>query len=704
MPSISQEVLSRALLRAGFVGDEVQSLQRYLGSLTHSERLEFLERLLEAARGRLGPKLSIPHFQEEQQLQEEQQRSLILDARKAEAVPLCFLRDPSRRVRRALAEQLVETDWEGRGPLLSALVHDSDPQVRRSVRRGLAPGLVHVLETAETPAMPIVQGAGAEEVALPPPPAKTGKAVPGPLLPPDEIQRYTDLTFEPRPDNSSSGLLKIALRIESRRGDQEALDLKVPPGKNESLVLVHASSLSFSVEPSMQPIRVPRAEDSETAIFEISARVAGKGRVRLTLWDEYHLIGSLVADLEARGTARDLELVWDGSQVFLDPSTTAPRSPQGVTIQVGWVGGGDRHIEYWAHVPEDESHGADLVPIGRSAVRYDPDGGHASLTALRTEIDQILTHLDDPQTLGASSRAEALDTLGGDLDSVGRQIASDLLSEEVRSLLFATRSVVQWAVKDPELDAIPWELARLPLTRSAVVEELVLLRTPVGPGPGLEAYRDAPPSPPEEGSKKPRLVYLLGKEVGGPQYFPQFGEVVDSIKHQYDVVTNFLSEKGWEALSRAEIRKRVAGAQVVHILCHGKVDEERGVSLEIGQPPLGGLRPEHVLGLKLEPGALVVVSACSSAASGFTPAGVRSFGWNFIRAGASVYLGTLAPVTPTVAMAFARAFFDARLRERCEIPEAIRRARRETARGQDPTWMFYVVYGDLTREPTYGDA
>jgi CHAT domain-containing protein len=244
----------------------------------------------------------------------------------------------------------------------------------------------------------------------------------------------------------------------------------------------------------------------------------------------------------------------------------------------------------------------------------------------------------------------------------------------------------------------------MPLTRGAVAEELVLLRTPVGPGLGLEA--DQPASALESGpsSDRPRLTYLLGKDVGGPPHFPRFAEVVTGVEDRYHVVTNFLSEKGWEDLSRAEIRKRVAGAQVVHFLCHGNVDAARGISLEIGSRPLGSLRPEHVWNLQLEPGALVVVSACSSAASGFTPAGVRSFGWNFVRAGASVYLGTLAPVTPTVAMAFARTFFDARLRDQLGIAEAIRRARRQTARGDDPTWMFYVVYGDPNREPTQGDA
>jgi|GEM_PF-7097452 len=150
----------------------------------------------------------------------------------------------------------------------------------------------------------------------------------------------------------------------------------------------------------------------------------------------------------------------------------------------------------------------------------------------------------------------------------------------------------------------------------------------------------------------------------------------------------------WRARPRRSTL-RVAGAQVVHILCHGKVDVQQAINLEIGDPPLGSLRPEHTWSWQLGAGALVVVSACSSAASGFTPAGVRSFGWNIVRAGASVYLGTLAPVTTSVALTFARAFFDARLSKGFEIPEALRAARRAAADGNNPTWKFYVVYGEL---------
>jgi hypothetical protein len=67
-----------------------------------------------------------------------------------------------------------------------------------------------------------------------------------------------------------------------------------------------------------------------------------------------------------------------------------------------------------------------------------------------------------------------------------------------------------------------------------------------------------------------------------------------------------------------------------------------------------------------------------------------------LRAGASAFIGALAPVTTDVAMRFAEAFFAAYLGNAQSIAEAMFIARKQPSTGSDPTWIFYTLYGDLS--------
>jgi CHAT domain-containing protein len=138
--------------------------------------------------------------------------------------------------------------------------------------------------------------------------------------------------------------------------------------------------------------------------------------------------------------------------------------------------------------------------------------------------------------------------------------------------------------------------------------------------------------------------------------------------------------------------------KVVHLLCHGVVEEDRGLFLEIEENALGRLTPSLVRSLPLAPNATVFVNACSSAAATFSVTGLTTFGWSFLRAGARAYIGSLAPVTTLLALRFAQAFFEAYLDRKLPLTQAIYEARQQFTGEADPTWLLYTLYGDLSGE------
>ena len=533
-----------------------------------------------------------------------------------------------------------------------------------------------------------------------PPTNRAGGGGPGTEL----LRRYTEVQFKQREAEPVTGDLTFCLRVQQTTATGHAIDVRVPAGKPHASILVYAFSNRFKVSPEPRRIKVFREEDSEVASFKVSGRDAGEGEVSLLIYDEFRLVGSLSVRLILKEV--DGEQVFDriGADIFRDPAKAQPVRRMGITLQASLLDEDKGKISYHAIVPKDV--GGILVPepinLDHSPEPFNTSYVQSVLASMRKDVEFIEKNLNHPEILGVSSTKEALEGLRISLLSAGAQIHEDLLSPAVRTLLDSLEkgTVVNWVIASKELDVIPWELAYNPVTRKSLHESIVLVRVPVRGDieqKVLEARQQDGEAQnlPTPGQR--RLVYVLGADVAGPESFPLLRQVVESARPEYEVVTNFDGEARTK-VTVPGLAGMIDGAEIIHLLCHGIVEKGDDLYLELEKNSfLGRLKPTDVLGIRIRPGAVVFVNACSSASATFGATGLTTFGWNFTRVKAA-YIGTLAPVTTRLALRFAREFFDATLGRGLSVAEAVFRARQALVGDPDPTWILYVVYGDLHTE------
>jgi hypothetical protein len=100
---------------------------------------------------------------------------------------------------------------------------------------------------------------------------------------------------------------------------------------------------------------------------------------------------------------------------------------------------------------------------------------------------------------------------------------------------------------------------------------------------------------------------------------------------------------------------------------------------------------------------LVFANACSSAGIADAAPGVprftalaEGFGVRWYDLGASVFVGTIGPVSKKVALEFAKRFFQRLLGDGLPVGEALWSTKRSFAEDgeKDPSWLFYCLYGD----------
>jgi hypothetical protein len=649
----------------------------------------------------------------------------------------CFLVDASPQVRRRLARRVADLDSRERVPLLARLLWDPDESVRRIAERNVhevASFLASPREGALSPptqALAVPQRRRSVTAAVPGNPETfsvrgtrgkvfssplaadllpSGDALPNPafevldLAPPElreaVVRRFTQCDFAANPQRPSTGRITFALRVEQAGPDSRPVDLRIAAGQAAATVLVHAFSSQFKIGPEVWAVQVPRAADSDVAEFAVEADKPGEGEAGLLVYDEHRLIGSLIVKLRALDTPQGLTLEQTGSVVFRDPAPSTPTPSNGVTVQVSLTAEDRIAFHLLLPLPEAKEWQPNLFPLGRSADRLAADGLQAALASLRETVDEIEQGLDKPAALGAASADEALQAIRLNLEGAGRQISEDIFTPVVRAVLASLPlgSVVHWVIRDSALDAIPWELAWNPATGHAFTQDLVLVRVPVRGDPAQGGGGSVLPTVPALPPAPDRLLYVLGANVAtSPAQFPEIRKVVQSVGG-YEVETNFDGGKR-EPLGVLQLRDKMSGAKLVHLLCHGIVEKDKGLYLEIEENVLGRLTPLQVRGFKLPPNAVVFINACSSAAATFSVTGLKTFGWSFLAAGARAYIGTLAPVTTTLALRFAQALFAGHLTRKLPLTQAMFEARQSFAGELNPTWLLYTLYGDLSEAP-----
>jgi CHAT domain len=666
-----------------------------------------------------------------------------LDAKRAAAFCEVAAYHPDPGMRRAVAMALAKERWIDGMPLLGYLAADANPMVRWGALFGLRKlnyPLYRVLigsQTlpdlsgfdADTPVVDpfsadtfgpdmvgeelrpleefektVNEGAGAADVAT----DRGGAAAASrdlPSVPPtaptpaQSIRRFTAIDYEADSEQRHKGNVVIAFRLKAASSSSKTVDLRVLEGREAASLILHAGSLDFKVIPETQSIRVPRNGDSDVARFTVEARGEVTGDVAVTIFDDTRLVGSLIVKMSAQVIDDELTLRKLKGEVFRDAGGSAQIRGFGQTIQVSFAEGTDRRIQFNA-LAAGASGDAELIPLGTSRESFYSAALQVALATFRKDIKTIADSLPKPETIGASSRSDVLKALEQKLRSLGTLIYGDLISPAVRTLLVkqSPDTVVHWAIKNSELDAVPWELAFQKFGVSPMSAPPLLIRVPVWTKDAApEAAATIPAG--RAGATTKKIAYLLGTGVvsvppGAERYQSLLSVLRKADSMKFAVQPNF-SASELQPVSITTLPGLIADARIIHMLCHGVVDADADVYLQLQVNALGQVRPTDIYAYRLSARPLVFVNACSSSAAGLSAAGFTTFGKSFLDVGASAYIGTLAPVVTETALAFATEFFDACLGEGLSVAAALNKVRKSMSASPDPSWRLYTVYGDL---------
>lgn len=248
----------------------------------------------------------------------------------------------------------------------------------------------------------------------------------------------------------------------------------------------------------------------------------------------------------------------------------------------------------------------------------------------------------------------------------------------------------------PGLDMIPWELL---FKRQFLGLQYQVVRMPIVSGGPRHAARVR---------KVARISSVLGAQVVDDGLRPAWDTTFDGSVN--GTVTMWKAPQAQDDWPTLGVLPQAFG-EIIHITCHGLAsdDGERYWSLDRTKPgdmdvsvyPRDGDTQFQLS--RFAP--LVFANACSSASGLAAPApgaGPRfaalaeGFGTTFYDMGASVFIGTIGPVSRRIALEFAKRFFARLLGGGLPAGEALWATRQSFAdEGEkDPSWLFYCMYGD----------
>jgi hypothetical protein len=335
-------------------------------------------------------------------------------------------------------------------------------------------------------------------------------------------------------------------------------------------------------------------------------------------------------------------------------------------------------------------------------------GGHAAPTGTLKEMQQVfstrLASLVETEEL-VSGVSVDLRTLGGDLYEI-------LLPEELRTELEAAAS----SVDDDEAPVlrihtevpwIPWELMHD--GHSFLGLRFRIARLPiVSVAPGIEHLKR---------HAQPRIVSqvcnVLGEHVLDNQLLAAWKETFSGVP-DHDVHQRSFPPLVNGALGdypkSSDIEGVLAETDILHLTCHGRVDDSERVywtlndqhtdfwNYEIKEGHVNTWGREEKLAISRP---LVFANACFSATvgAGASKLGLaKGFGPRFLSHGATAFVAPFARVTKSLAVQFARQFYQVLLGEAVSIGEALWQVKRAYAANppddqRDSSWLFYCLYG-----------
>ncbi|NQX12371.1 CHAT domain-containing protein [Microbacteriaceae bacterium VKM Ac-2855] len=436
-------------------------------------------------------------------------------------------------------------------------------------------------------------------------------------------------------------------------------------------------------EPDPLRVRLPIGSRSEHYVFRARASDAGPVEIELRITQDGEHLGTI----PLRGLATTTASSTAGSPVAT--TIDASRYPQNWLFQI--------------------TDGAGNPPAGKRVLRYTlrgSDGTDASwdqilnsdglLTRLYRDIEQVWRAIAESPATTEERHAAWTAALA----DRGRRMFRDLLPLEARRALWARRHELRDILLSTNETEIPWEI--------------VLVHDPDDPDAPDEPEAVAADDGPFFLGERGLFRWLTGTvqrdtvRIDAPHAFvvaPAGGPAAAGGEAEF--VTTCIRAQRIDPADVARMTAALSTAKLslFHFAGHAMVDDQVAPPLqqlmlaEAGRYSVADLeRTLPVIGRRPGPltGATVLLNACRS---GVLPTSSAGFGTVFLRAGASVFIGTLWSIGDDPAADFSRAFYGELLaakarRRRARLGAALAAGRDAARASGDPSWLAYAVYAD----------
>jgi hypothetical protein len=310
-----------------------------------------------------------------------------------------------------------------------------------------------------------------------------------------------------------------------------------------------------------------------------------------------------------------------------------------------------------------------LAPYGPHSIGAEPG---AFIHALFDELDAM------PKNRWQWDREKAQR-----LERIGTSLFEVLMPSDLRTVLWGIRDRISTVFIQTEEPWIPWELCRLSGDGAAGVEE----------GPFLcEAYELSRWCP-GTGLKRSLTANKFGLIAPRGTNLPSQAAEVEMLKALTTPSRQVLDiETTYEGVLKA-----FGGAvfDVIHFTGHGEnVDPANAMRSVLDLTDDAILRPSDLSGVVRNLGnanPLVFLNACQLGQASMGLHGIGGWASAFLNAGAAAFLGSHWDLTDHLAKDFATRFYDEALAG-ATLAAAVRTARLEIRRQDDPTWLAYTLH------------
>jgi hypothetical protein len=434
------------------------------------------------------------------------------------------------------------------------------------------------------------------------------------------------------------------------------------------------------VGPRVLTLATPSPGRPAISAFEVRGAATGAARVAVTFRQGGTELGALSFTLDvvaARTSTRQL------SARDLATPAAPDDVPADLTVLIQERQSG-AEVRYTYFVDSDllDLHFAEFESRAFSA----PAAGAAAtpLAFVQSVYDRIvkraLVNMDDVHVFAR------------ELKGIGTDLCRQLLHDDFVRALWPVRDRVRVVHVTSWEPYIPWELLRLKHPDTGETDDRFLGEY------GLVRSLS--------GRKLPRRLamrdwrYLVAEYPEGSS--PNVGGEVDYLATE--LPSRGIRPERIPSGQAAVLDALAAGDfDLLHIACHGAADHAH---IDASELILGDrLTPHGVIPVSLGPTTvreeaklkarhpLVFLNACESGRAGVSLTDMGGWPKAFLGAGAGAFVGTSWAVREKPAAAFARAFYDALLRD-APLSEAAREGRQAAKALGDGSWLAFVVYGE----------